>query len=171
MQCMTSASDGEFESITTDPDGLRGNCGQQGDNASLDMEDKAESRSKLIAVTGTDVTTLINGKSMDHELDDDDSATVYVVLKDADGDPLEDTDVDFRVTSEPSSVFTSARTVGTEAADATTASGVAGIDEGNAIASRVIDNLPTDHGYRVTVEISSGGVDLGTIVITRHGIP
>ena len=171
QQC-AAGLDGELSDDSSDADGDDAHCTPDAaEDDARDGADKGEIRSKLIAfTTGRDPTTLINGKSMDHELSDTDSmATVYVVLKDADGDDLEDTDVDFSVTSEPSQVFSSARTVGTDAA-ATDLPAV-GIDEGDAIASRVIDNLPTDHGYRVIVEVSSGGVDLGTIVITRHGTP
>ena len=40
------------------------------------------------------------------------------------------------------------------------------------MARRQIGNLPTGGiGFRVTVQVSSGGVDLGSIVITRHGTP
>ena len=41
---------------------------------------------------------------------------------------------------------------------------------GQALASRTISNLP-DFGFRITVKVTAGDVDLGTIVVARKGDP
>ena len=188
LQCVLGDADpdGMFDAGTTDPDGIMGNCIPAGggtDVAQTETTDPPESRSKLVAISGPSgserITSALDGMGKDHSLsavsDTANSATVYALVEDEDGTPLPGTQVTFTVTSMPSGVYSTSRTVdsqtvGTDTGQvsdpAVTGDGIVADD---AIASLAISNLPTDQGFRVDVAVSAGGVDLGSITITRNG--
>lgn len=193
LQCVESGNE-----ASTDPTKVVGEVVTGGDcdtdspvdstwASSTAITDAMESRSKLVAhtaeVTGdgaaTAMTTpLITGKSAEHTLmGGQKSATIYAVIEDAQGRALENVEVTFMVTSEPQNIALSTRTVDSAklAADPT----VSGIthdgdltdgDDRDAIAMREIGGLPTSNsGYRVSVKVMAGTLNLGTMVIARAG--
>ena len=143
-----------------------------------DAGDVSESRSKLVAYTGTAygaATSLLDGSSETHTLASTaGSATVVAVVKDAAGNNLLKTPVTFAVTSDPTSILTSTRDAETAAAPtseitAPVVAGVTGLDTDNAVASRAISGLPAKGPYKVSVQVTAGSLNLGTIVITKAG--
>ena len=152
-----------------------------------DLQDAEESRSKLVAFTSTGTQStieIIDGKSKDHTLDNNDqtAVTIYARIEDATGNALPGADVTFNATVEPSDLQVDVSRSRTEDALPVVASGAVtgqSIDlaevrdrnfvVGDAIASRIVDRLPTGKPFRITVEVSADGVPIGTIVITRNG--
>jgi hypothetical protein len=160
--------------------------------------DMMESRSILVAHTDGDIseaeiTTVIDGKSKDHQLNanDETEVTVYARIRDAADNNLQGADVtfnaafvpsaddlkvDFRANSTEDAVKVIARSGGDDPVagkeirltDEMTA---VGIVLGDAVASRTMTGLPTGKPYRITMEVSADDVPLGSIVITREGTP
>ena len=159
-----------------------GNCPSNYEN---DMSDIAESKSKLVAIGGESPTAVIDGMSKDHKLTTQTSATIYAVVEDAKGQALPGAEVNFNATIEPSGLeldFDTDRDVdakmviisGTATSSQVFFAGTlpAGIMAGDAIASREITGLPTgDAPYRITVNVTAGSLDLGSVVVTRVGKP
>ena len=145
-----------------------------------DTTDAAESKSKLIAVGGASPIAVLDGKSKDYTLTNQTTVTIYALIEDAKGQALPDTEVNFTATIEPSTLeldFDVDRDVDAETVGTATAEGeldissTAGIDNEDAVAERMIEGLPTDKAYRITVNVTVGSLDLGSIVVTRHGEP
>ena len=99
---------------------------------------------------GTEATLLLTGTTGVEAT----SATIRATVQDANGNPLNKVEVTFTSTSVPADVESTTRS------DDTDATGVA---------IRTISGLPTNKGYRVTVAVNAGGLDLGNIVIARAG--
>ena len=176
-QCLNSAGEAMELPAT-------GTC--TGDFGTGDGSDTAESKSKLVATGGDSPAAVIDGKSKDHKLTTQTSATIYAVVEDAKGQALPGTEVNFTATIEPSDLeldFDTDRDVDAETVitSGTAESGEVfftdddlptGILAGDAIASREITGLPTgDAAYRITVNVTAGSLDLGSVVVTRVGPP
>ena len=147
-----------------------------------DNADAPESRSKIIAWTenlnNDVVTTLIDSSSDNHVLMNNLSeATIYAVIQDAAGRPLEDAEVTFTASVEPMDLDIDLRLVrdvdvqivGDDDGELNVAA-VEGIEDLDTVAARTINDLPIgDASYRITVQVSAGSLDLGSIVLTRTG--
>ena len=154
------------DEASTDPDGNMANCAPLGDDTA-DTADMAESRSKLEADGGVtqwaavDVSVL-DGKKAEIELTGMDATVggavaIRATIKDAKGQVLEGVEVTFTATSVPAGIENRTRSYD---------SGVPGT------ADHVIQGLPTDKPYRVTVVVTAGEnnpLTVGTIVIARAG--
>ena len=172
-------------------------CPNVSDQTEVDPNpDMMESRSILVAHTAgatsdPEITTVIDGKSKDHQLDatDETEVTVYARIRDAADNNLQGVDVTFSATFMPSAddLKVDFRANSTEDALMVLARGgtaetgksvlidndmeAAGIVVGDAVASRTMTGLPTGKPYRITMEVSADDVPLGSIVITREGTP
>jgi hypothetical protein len=158
--------------------------------------DMMESRSILVAHTDGDIseaeiTTVIDGKSKDHQLNanDETEVTVYARIRDAADNNLQGADVtfnaafvpsaddlkvDFRANSTEDALMVLVRGGTAEAGKSVLINNdmeAAGIAVGDAVASRTMTGLPTGKPYRITMEVSADDVPLGSIVITREGTP
>ena len=187
----TTNEDGD--TVTCDP------AGSSDDADQLDTDDKPEIRSNLVAFTdrtvGENNTVVLDGMEVDHKLDGETITTIYAVIEDAAGNALPGVEVVFTATLAPSdldldlkltrAVDTRTAVVANPANDddliviATEAADGLGITlrdtsqriSGDAVAMRVIDDLPTDQGYRIEVAVTAEGVNIGTINIARDGDP
>ena len=143
------------------------------------------------------LTDVFDGKSKEHSLNPDQTmATIYVRVEDAHGSGLQGEDVTFTTTVMPSDLQVDLRATHVEDAlrvvdsgdvvagnsiaidDAIrTATGLQEVGEPNAgdpgdvVAIRPITRLPTDEPFRITVDVSARGVDLGSVVLVRPGDP
>ena len=144
------------------------------------------------------VKDVFDGKSMEHALGPNQTmATIYVRVEDAHGSGLQGTDVTFTTTVVPSDLQVDLRATHTEDAlrvvdegdvvagnsitisdTIRTATGLQEVSEGgdatipgDVVAIRPITRLPTDEPFRITVDVTAGGVDLGSVVISRAGEP
>ena len=127
----------------------------------LDASDLPESRSKLVSSTeasapaGEVTGVVIDGGSADHVISGAQAgAEITATVKDADNNPLEDVEVTFTATSEPVGIESSTRVVDTVA-------------DGTAV--RTVSGLPANGPYKVSVEVTAGSLNLGTIVIQKAG--
>ena len=148
-----------------------------------DIEDLAEIRSKLIAVSGTGGgainTPQVDGTTKTHKPAGETSVTVYAVIQDANGNHLEGAEVNFSATIEPPSVVDTldfdtdrdvdAKTVGSGEGEIDIAGDAAGVEDGYAVAVREINGLPSNSPYKLTITVTVEGVPLGEIVIVREG--
>ena len=82
------------------------------------------------------------------------SASIRATVQDENEEPLKDVEVTFAATSEPADVESTIRVEDTNA---------------DGIALRTISGLPTNKGYRVTVTVTAGSLNLGKIIIARAG--
>ena len=166
--------------------------------ASDDVTDAMETRSILVAHTDGDasdaeITTVIDGKSKDHQLNanDETEVTVYARIRDAADNDLQGADVTFSATFMPSADDLKVDFRANSTEDAVTVIAQDGGDDpvagkeirlttemrnvgivlGDAVASRTMTGLPTGKPYRITMEVSADDVPLGSIVITREGTP
>jgi hypothetical protein len=192
--------DDQFDSGTTNADGDTITCSPSGGGTDLDVvdeDDKPEIRSKLVAhsLVGTGVTDpkdaftthVLDGSSEDHLLGPgQNSVVIYATVMDQGQNDLVGTEVTFAATSNPAGVFTSTRSVDAlEVTDSTPGDNQVAnpdiedvesdnpfdnIDADMALASRTISNLP-DSGFRITVVVTAGDVEIGTIVVARQGAP
>ena len=176
-QCVTDAADGEFDDSTTDPDGVKGDCGEEGTNDDPDEDDTTESRSKLVVMGSTEEghKPLINGKTLTYKMDDEDEVTIHAVIEDAKGNALEDMEVIFISTTNPMGIVAErdlADEKDTEIIGDTDASSIDGVDGIDAVASYTLDGLAKVKGsYTIDVEVMVGSLSLGMVTITRPGIP
>ena len=172
QQCTTTNNDGTFDPATTDPEGLMANCGGQGNDDTVDTDDTAESRSKLEsreggAVTGETLANLedgttapvkivINGGSMEHGLADDaTSADITAHVEDSAGHRLNKVDVEFVFASEPADIVRRAP-YNTQT-------------DTDGLATYTVSGLPNKGPYRVTVTVTAGTLNLGSIVVANDG--
>ena len=158
--------------------------------------DAVESRSKLVvragladASTGT-AQAIIDGKEVTHTVAPADTAvTIYALIQDAKGQNLLETPVDFTATTNPSGIISQRElSDDPETAAVGTATGeinVAGlatpgadvpvtaeIDDGDAVAAFTLDDLNEIEGaFSVSVNVTVGSLDLGTVIITRPDTP
>ena len=166
--------------------------------------DQTETRSKLVVRTGLAnetqgaATQLIDGKMATHTLRGTEATvTIYALVEDAAGRPLQDTEVSFSATTTPSGivatrdladevdtkeVVTSSATLDEDGSQIrvqglATATDIvpdtALITADNAVAVYTLTKLPikvTD-AYRITVEVMVDGLNLGTVVLERPGKP
>ena len=160
--------------------------------------DAAETRSKLLVRTGdveeiiTAGTPLIDGKMVTHTMNtDDDTVTIYAVLKDEEANDLYDTEVSFTTTTMPTGIV-AARDLSDdvdaeEVVDANPDNDqivLTGLDSatndlviegiivtGNSVATYTLDSLPDgeNDSYRIEVEVTAGDLTLGTVVIAKEG--
>ena len=190
QQCSLGA-DGEVDTgagvneTTTDPDGNSATCTAAiggGADDMLDVGDTPESRSKLV-ITGSDVDgtkSLIGGKSVTYEMDEAGSVTIYAVLEDANSNALEDMEVSFSSATNPSGIIAE-RDLADEKDTEAFAGAVDDIDPDDpgdthdtfdAVAEYTLTGLEKVEGsYTITVDVMVGDVDLGTVIVTRPGIP
>ena len=149
--------------------------------ASTEIVDVAESRSKLVVRTGLkDATSsgsnpLIDGTTLTHEMDDADAVTIYAVIEDAKGEPLEDTEVSFSSSTNPSGIVAPRDLMDegdAEEAGTTLASTLDGVIETDAIVAYELTGLAKVEGpYSITVEVMAGDLNLGTVTLTRADAP
>ena len=147
------------------------------------ITDEPESRSKLVAVSGDGnaavTTPQIDGTTKTHKPAGETSATVYAVIQDANGNPLEGAEVNFSATIEPASVADAidfdtdrdvdAMTVGDADGEIDIADDAEGVEDDDAVAVREINGLPSSSSYKITITVTAEGVPLGEIVIAREG--
>ena len=149
--------------------------------ASDEITDVPESRSKLVVRTGVEEATsgdsnpLIDGGELTHTMADEDAVTIYAVVKDAKNQPLEDIEVSFSSTTNPSGII-AARDLAdegdAEAAGSTLAGNLDGVEDTDAIVAYELNGLSDVEGpYLITVEVMAGELDLGTVIITRPDAP
>ena len=164
-----------------------GNCGTHPDAPSDEnwlvsevIEDAAESRSKLVVstsledVASNDPNPLIDGTTLTHMMDDEDAVTIYAVIQDAEGQPVEDTEVSFSSTTTPSGIVP-ARDLMDEG-DAETLDGDVAISLGlvatDVVVAYELTGLAKEKGpYSIEVEVMAGDLNLGTVTITRADAP
>ena len=189
-QCYLSTDTEDMEVVLEGTEELGTTCPDTNTHDALLLNpDATESRSKLIVRTsGGAPMPLIDGKSLEHELSlTQSNVTVYAVIEDAKGNRLLGTDVTFTVTLEPSDLDVDLKLIRedeTRRAVAVNADsdddlvavavtpGIAIGEAGDAVAVRKIDGLPTgDASYRITVQVTAGDLDVGSIVLTRDGSP
>ena len=134
-----------------------------------------ESRSKLVAVA-TDGTPmeLLDGGELEIDMGDADGVTIYAVIEDEDQNELMDTEVTFSATETPSGIIApSDRTDEEDTEEFGTEVIVTGyIVQTDAVATFGLDDLAdTDGSYRITIELTVGSLDLGTVILQRKGNP
>ena len=177
QQCVTTTAGGVFDGATTDPDGNKADCGAEGGNDDRDPADMEESRSKLVVIGGADGTKpLIGGKSLTYEMDDDDgTVTIHAVLDDAEGNPLDDQEVSFSSTTNPSGIVAArdlADEKDTEIIGDADADDIIGVEGTDAVASYTLTGLAKLKGsYTITVEVMVGNLTLGTVTVIRPDTP
>ena len=144
------------------------------------IDDEAESRSKLVVRTGIEEiasgtgTPLIDGTTLTHPVDDDDTVTIYAVIQDAKGNPVEDTEVSFSSTPNPTGIVAS-RDLMDEGDAETLVAGVAnslGLGVTDVVVAYELTGLSKIEGpYSIEVEVMAGDLNLGTVTITRADAP
>ena len=148
--------------------------------ASTEIDDAAESRSKLVVRTGLeeagsgDTNPLIDGTTLTHEMDDEDAVTIYAVIQDAKGQPVEDTEVSFSSTPNPMGIVAS-RDLMDEGDAETLDSSVAtslDLEATDVVVAYELTGLAKIEGpYSIEVEVMAGDLNLGTVTITRADAP
>ena len=148
--------------------------------ASTEIEDAAESRSKLVVstsledVVSSDPNPLIDGTTLTHMMDDEDAVTIYAVIQDAEGQPVEDTEVSFSSTTTPSGIVP-ARDLMDEGDAETLDEDVAislGLVAADVVVAYELTGLAKEKGpYSIEVEVMAGDLNLGTVTITRADAP
>ena len=126
-----------------------------------DIVNGAEIRSNLGSSTALDGAAaavnkvVTDGGSVNHIISgDQEGATITATVMDADASPLGGVEVTFTATSEPVGIESSTRVVDTLT---------------TGIATRTISGLPAKGPYMVSVEVTVGSLNLGTIVIQKAG--
>ena len=153
-------------------------------------------RTGLVGARGTTATGLIDGGMVTHTVAGPDAeVTIYARVQDAKGEDLLGMPVDFVATTEPAGIVATRDLSDDPETRALTISSVAQENEdeeiqvldlgtadvgladeatlaaGDAIAAFTLDNLPADTSFRITVKVTAGDLDLGTVVIARTGDP
>ena len=118
--------------------------------------DDTEVRSKIVgSSSGATPTEVVDGKEKTHTIASNvTQATVTATVEDEFGNPIEDKQVTFTITSEPVDVVASTPIEKTN-------------DAG--LATRTISGLPTNTAFKVTVKVTVDGVNLGTVIIAKAG--
>ena len=141
------------------------------------IEDVAEeSRSKLVVVTTADGATpmaLLDGGKLEIDMGAEDGVTIYAILEDKEQHPLMDTDVTFTATEVPAGIIAASDRMDQEDTDMFgTTTNVTDIAEDDAVATFKLDDLTDVNGaYRITIELATGDLDLGTVILKREGDP
>ena len=109
MQCTEGPDvDDEFGIETTDEEGIKATCVPASGDV-VDTDDTTESRSKLLVTGGESndptVSALIDGSTITHNMGEAAGATIHAVLEDAKGNRLEDVEVTFTATTNPSGII------------------------------------------------------------------
>ena len=139
-------------------------------------QDVIESRSKLVVVDSADTPVtrqILDGGELEIDMAATDSITIYALIEDEERNQLLDTDVNFTATTMPADIVAVSDLTDeedTEAASSTLAGNVTGMEENDAVATFMLDDLADIEGsYRITIVLTVGDLELGTVVLKRQG--
>jgi hypothetical protein len=156
-QCILGP-DGEVDEGTENAEGISEDCTISNnaiDDKVDDENDTAESLSKLDVADAE--ASVLDGKEATVTLTDGSAVTIRATIKDAENQPLKDVEVTFTATSVPAGIENRTRSYDSDS---------------TGMADHIIQGLPTDKPYRVTVVVTAGEdnpLTVGTIVIARAG--